>query len=325
LENLTAVPLTPAQIQTQSQQLAELWKTLIDGNPPIRNLRTWLLDCDQPSIESAIRVCSRFICRQPDPEAVDTKRKIKYVNGTLVKSRFNQMTPEEREAELSAKRAAAGERGAYEKWRKEKLELSQSLLSVCHPLPAIASGCRSSSGGDSGSDSERGSDGTENKTVAPPARPSLSSSSSTATPEPRGSAPNPATGASRPPDPLGGMDSAAPKNQAARAPIEELDEMSQSGDDIRARRKDAEELAGILHEYYAARPEVTIPPNWKKLWTGDLLLTLAHISREDLEHAMEGADYESQREYNVTCKGFLRHFSVALDKWKKANKVKAGA
>jgi len=317
--------ITAQEIKDQSKQLCDLWAILIDGTPPVRDIRNWLLDYELAAIESALRVCSRFVARQPEPEQVPAKRKVKYLKGVLHKAKYEAQTPEEREQEVSAIRAAAGSRGAYVKWQKEKLAAFQSLLSVCHDSPSVASVCQSDGDGDGKSDEGNGDGTGTSKTVASPDVASLSSNSITNT-EPRGSAPNPATGASRPPVPLGGLDSPAAKGKSAFSmpaiPYDE-DDLPLSVADVRARHKDSEELATILHGYYSAREDVTIPRNWKSLWSQDLYLTLATESREDIEHAMEAADYESQREYNVTCRGFLQHFSVSLDKWKKANKAKA--
>src|SRR5437588_3939166 len=91
---------------------------------------------------------------------------------------------------------------------------SLRLLSVCHDLPSVASVCQSDGDGDGKSDEGNGDGTGTSKTVASPAVASLSSNSITNT-EPRGSAPNPATGASRPPVPLGGLDSPAAKGKSA--------------------------------------------------------------------------------------------------------------
>src|SRR2546425_4112618 len=48
--------------------------------------------------------------------------------------------------------------------------------------------------------------------------------------------------------------------------------------DVRARHKDSEELATILHGYYSARENVTIPRNWKSLWSQDLYRSEEHTS-----------------------------------------------
>ena len=140
--------ITAQEIKDQSKQLCDLWAILIDGTPPVRDIRNWLLDYELAAIESALRVCSRFVARQPEPEQVPAKRKVKYLKGVLHKAKYEAQTPEEREQEVSAIRAAAGSRGAYVKWQKEKLAAFQSLLSVCHDSPSVASVCQSDGDGD---------------------------------------------------------------------------------------------------------------------------------------------------------------------------------
>ena len=132
--------ITAQEIKDQSKQLCDLWAILIDGTPPVRDIRNWLLDYELAAIESALRVCSRFVARQPEPEQVPAKRKVKYLKGVLHKAKYEAQTPEEREQEVSAIRAAAGSRGAYVKWQKEKLAacVCYRFAMICHRLLAFA-------------------------------------------------------------------------------------------------------------------------------------------------------------------------------------------
>src|SRR5207253_3491086 len=90
------------------------------------------------------------------------------------------------------------------------------------------------------------------------------------------------------------------------------------------RRYAASALANVLHRNFTARvcaPDF-IPRNWRQLWSADLFEALQHFTEDDIRHAMEAAEYESQQKYNVTCKGFVTNLPLLLDRWNKVNKKK---
>lgn len=134
------------RLTQQKNELKEVWDYLgIDSAFPDKQVRLWLLDYEKDVIESAFKVLAE------KEEGVDEP--VKYLAGILRNSKERDMTPEEREDEISLMRAAAAKVKAQKahlaKVKAEKDAFAKVLLEdaeVCTGLQTFADGLQTFDG-----------------------------------------------------------------------------------------------------------------------------------------------------------------------------------
>lgn len=163
------------KLTQQKNELKEVWDYLaLAAEFPDKQVRLWLLDYPKDMIESAFKVLAKKEEKINEP--------VKYIGRILHNAKNQNMTPEERAAQISTLRSAVGTLGAAKRHAKEIAYIKQEFAEVCQDLPEV---CRSLAadngiGSGSGLDSVSGSGtlcGTEQSTPAAAAPPVVSTSS----------------------------------------------------------------------------------------------------------------------------------------------------
>lgn len=118
------------QLTQQKNELKEVWDYLgIDSAFPDKQVRQWLLDYPADMIQSAIRVLANKEGRVDEP--------VRFLAGVLRKSKERNMTPEEREEEISTLRSVVGKIGVAKKHALQVAAIKQEFAQVCSDLPSV--------------------------------------------------------------------------------------------------------------------------------------------------------------------------------------------
>jgi hypothetical protein len=109
-------------------ELKAAWEGLeIPFEYPTKQIPLWLLDYGKEMIISGFKTLKKKAEKISDPEA--------YLGTILRNAKRQNMTPEERQTEISQMRSAVGKLGAAKRHEKEVEQIKQEFAQVCQDLP----------------------------------------------------------------------------------------------------------------------------------------------------------------------------------------------
>jgi cell division septation protein DedD len=180
------------KLTQQKNELKEIWDYLAIESPfPDKEVRRWLLDFTKDMIESAFKVLAEKEEKIEEP--------VKYISRVLHNAKAQNMTPEERDAQISAMRSAVGKLGAAKSHAKQIAYIKEEFAAVCQDLPkacrnlpldigtdlGVGSGSDFDSVSGNGSSSSTRTEQSKPAAAAPPAFMPASEEKNKATPTPK--------------------------------------------------------------------------------------------------------------------------------------------
>jgi hypothetical protein len=116
------------KLTEQKEELKTAWQFLRLPEPyPENEIPLWLLDYGKEMIQSGFKTLKKKIGKVADPVA--------YLATILRNAKKQNMTPEQREAEISHMRSAVAKLGAAKRHEKEISYLKKEFAEVCKTLP----------------------------------------------------------------------------------------------------------------------------------------------------------------------------------------------
>lgn len=116
------------KLEADREQLKMVWSVLkLPGEMPEDDVTIWLLDYSREMIESGFKTLKKKIHKVTD--------RVAYLGTCLRNAKKQNMTPEERDKEISQMRSVIGKLGAAKLHEKEISYLKDQFAEVCLDLP----------------------------------------------------------------------------------------------------------------------------------------------------------------------------------------------
>lgn len=116
------------KLAEQKAELKAAWEFLeLPDEYPEKQIPLWLLDYGKEMIESAFKILAK--------KADTVQDAVAYLATILRTAKEREMTPEQRETEISQMRAMVGKLGAAKRHKKEVRYLKDEFAKVCEDLP----------------------------------------------------------------------------------------------------------------------------------------------------------------------------------------------